>query len=125
MELSPEVLEAAAELLRQGGVVSREPQVQQVSLEGPPPGYRPPQDGERVIPTLETEEQVPATATLLRLLEEGPALVRVAIPAQKHLNPDPVGRARSMVIQHLDGARLWLREALERLEEVQSNPDLR
>jgi hypothetical protein len=118
MELSPEVLEAAAALLRE----------QQASLaqpEGPPPGYRPPADQTRAIPTLETEEQVPAAVTLLRLLEEGPALVRVAIPAQKHLNPDLVGRARSMVIQHLDGARLWMREALEQLEEVQSNPDLR
>jgi hypothetical protein len=117
MELSPEVLEAAAALLREQQVVSREPQVQQVSLEGPPPGYRPPQDGERVIPTLETEGQVSAAVTLLRLFEEGPALVRQAIPRTDN---QQVSRARSIVIRALDDARLWMREALEQQEEGQA-----
>jgi hypothetical protein len=123
MELSPEVLRQAAAMLEQQ---TQGPTVEEVRLQagkqhGPPAGYRPPQDEVRLeVNTAGMEREV-----LERLLQEAPDLVRVAIPAQKHLNPDPVGRARSMVIQHLDGARLWLREALERLEEVQSNPDLR
>jgi len=127
MELSPEVLRQAAAMLEQQQAQGR-PTVEEIAafqMGQPPPGYRPPQDQTRPVPTLETEQQVSAAATLLRLFEEGPTLVRQAIPTHKHLNPDPVGRARSMVIQHLDGARLWMREALEQLEEVQSNPDLR
>jgi len=126
MELTPEGLRAAAALLEQQQAMMTVPvppdlQLEQESVEQL---RRAADDETRPIPTLEAPEQVSAAATLLRLFEEGPALVREAVPAQRHLNPDPVGRARSMVIQQLDGARLWLREALEQLEEVQSNPDL-
>jgi len=127
MELTPEGLRAAAALLEQQQAMMTVPvppdlQLEQESVEqlrraagkqhGPPPGYRPPGDETRPIPTLETPEEVSAAVTLLRLFEEGPALVRQAIPRTDNQG---VSRARSIVIRALDDARLWMREALEQL----------
>jgi len=133
MELTPEGLRAAAALLEQqraqGPPTAEEAAAFQIGQ--PPPGYRPPQDEgrdwqaryegrpvdeNRPIPTLETPEQVSAAVTLLRLFEEGPALVREALPRTDN---QQVSRARSIVIRALDDARLWMREALEQLEKAQ------
>ena len=118
MELTPEGLRAAAALLEQqqaqGPPTAEEAAAFQMGQ--PPPGYRPPTDQMRPIPTLETPEQVSAAVTLLRLFEEGPALVREALPRTDN---QQVSRARSIVIRALDDARLWMREALEQLEKAQ------
>lgn len=121
MEMSPEVLEQAARLLR----------VQHETANGPPAGYRPPEDETRRFqpgPGLAQaigerapegrKEQWTAAHTLIRLLEQAPDLVREAIPRSDN---QTVMRARSIVIRALDDGRLWLREALERAEEAQQN----
>lgn len=126
VEMTPELLAAAIEEVRR-----REASADQQQTQGPPPGYQPPTDETRRFqpsPTFQEaiERAAPAglaeawkaAHTLIRLLEQAPDLVREAFPGR---TSPVVGRARSMTIQQLDGARLWLREALERAEEERQN----
>jgi len=112
--ISMEMLQAAIQRIQQReATMTPIEHYRHPEQEGPPPGYRPPEDPTRA-------EAPDPVALVTRLLTELPELIRWALPGK---TPPEMGRARSVAIQRVDEAWLWFREALERRDEHLQDQD--